>query len=198
MKESLRASWIFDNLNDSPSNVCITRCWCQAVGSALVSRDSPLRTATDHRPVPPSASPAFLSLTPGGEQQQRRRARFVYLLVDADGEDIPVSKRLLAEDKPVVELLDWLVAPGGSVRVRQADQLSAPRMQLRRHLQWAASIRDTLVCDSNLRAYGTLLQSIEFLPPHPNLLLNTLRYEVCNILKVFLFKVWVIFLISLL
>lgn len=157
--------------------------------SALDSRDSLLRTATDHRPVPPSASPAFLSLTPGGEQQQRRGARFVYLLVDADGEDIPVSKRLLAEDKPVVELLDWLVTPGGSVRVRQADQLSAPRMQLRRHLQWAASIHDTLVCDSNTMAYGTLLQSIEFfLPHHPNLLSNILRFEVCNILKVFLFS----------
>ncbi|TNN67930.1 hypothetical protein EYF80_021899 [Liparis tanakae] len=67
----------------------------------------------------------------------------VYLFVDADGEDIPVPQRLLAQHQPVVELLDWLVAPGGSVRVGQADQLSAPRMQLRRHLQWAANIHDS-------------------------------------------------------
>lgn len=67
----------------------------------------------------------------------------VYLLVNADGEDIPVPQRLFTEHQPMVELLDWLVAPGGSVRVGQADKLSAPRMQLRRHLQWAASIHDT-------------------------------------------------------
>lgn len=67
----------------------------------------------------------------------------VYLLVNTDGEDIPVLQRLLTKHQPMVELLDWLVAPGGSVRVRQADQLSAPRMQLRRHLQWAASIHDS-------------------------------------------------------
>lgn len=69
--------------------------------------------------------------------------QFVYLLVNADGEDIPVPQRLLAKHQAVIELLDWLVATGGSVRVGQADQLSAPRMQLRRHLQWAASIHDS-------------------------------------------------------
>lgn len=43
----------------------------------------------------------------------------------------------------MVELLDRLVSPGSAVRIGEADQLSAPRMQLRRHLQWAASVYDT-------------------------------------------------------
>lgn len=43
----------------------------------------------------------------------------------------------------MVELLDRLVSPGSTVRIGEADQLSAPRMQLRRHLQWAASVYDT-------------------------------------------------------
>lgn len=74
----------------------------------------------------------------------------VYLLVNADSEDVPVPERLLTEHKPMVELLDWLVTPGGSVRVGQADQLSAPRMQLRRHLQWAASVTTLELCDSTV------------------------------------------------
>lgn len=75
----------------------------------------------------------------------------VYLLVDPDGEDIPVPQRLLAEHEPVVELLDWLVSPGGSVRVGEADQLSAPRVQLRRHVQGGRPEITTLwFCDSNV------------------------------------------------
>lgn len=82
---------------------------------SLPPRDPPGSAAA---PLPAAAGPAAL----------------VYLLVDADGEDIPVPQRLLAEHQAVVELLDGLVSPSSSVRVGQADQLSAARMQLRRHL----------------------------------------------------------------
>lgn len=100
-------------------------------------------TATDPRPVPQALSPHSPRLTPVGWSRSPDGPAGVYLLVDADSEDIPVPQRLLAEHQAVVELLHWLVAPGGSVGVGQADQLSAPRMQLRRHLQGAASFHDS-------------------------------------------------------
>lgn len=99
------------------------------------------RTATDPRLVPPAPLPSRCPHT--RSEEPAAGLQFVYLLVNADGEDIPVPQRLLAKHQAVIELLDWLVATGGSVRVGQADQLSAPRMQLRRHLQWAASIHDS-------------------------------------------------------
>lgn len=101
------------------------------------------------RPVPLALLPHSLRSQPRSE---RGDGPFVYLLINADGEDIPVPQRLLTEHQAVVELLDRLVAPGGSIRVGQADQLSAARMQLRRHLQWAASFYDNLLCDSYVMA----------------------------------------------
>lgn len=41
----------------------------------------------------------------------------------------------------MVELLDGLVSPGGPVGIGEADQLSAPRMQLRRHLVGGQCLR---------------------------------------------------------
>lgn len=106
---------------------------------------------SDRRPVlrarapafPRLSSPAQVCVCVGRGVSSSCGPVVVYLFVNAHGEDIPVPQRLLAKHQAVVELLDWLVAPGGSVRVGQADQLSAPRMQLRRHLQWAANIRDS-------------------------------------------------------
>lgn len=97
----------------------------------------------DHRPVPPALLPHSCCSQSLLARSSSSGPVVVYLLVNANGEDISVPQRLLAEHQPMVELLDWLVAPGSPVRVGQADQLSAPRMQLRRHLQWAASIYDT-------------------------------------------------------
>lgn len=120
---------------------------CQVVRAALRGREQlpDCGQRGDPRPVPPVPL-----LSPGPAA--------VYLLVDTDGEDIPVPQRLLAKHQAMVELLDWLVAPGGSVGVGQADQLSAPRMQLRRHLQWAASSsRHSELCDSNVMATCSFL-----------------------------------------
>lgn len=41
----------------------------------------------------------------------------------------------------MVELLDRLVSPGSTVRIGEADQLSTPRMQLRRHLVGGQCLR---------------------------------------------------------
>lgn len=79
----------------------------------------------------------------------------VYLLIDPHREDIPVPQRLLAEHQAVVELLDRLVPPGGPVGVGQADQLPAPRMQLRRHLVWADYDRDA--SRQLVTTYGSVL-----------------------------------------
>ena len=117
---------------------------CQAVRSAPSRGGSSLRRVTDPRPVPPAPLPHSRCSRPARQEQRRRRPGVVYLLVNADGEDIPVPQRLLAQHQAVVELLDRLVALGGSVRVGQADKLSAPRMQLRRHLQRAASVFATV------------------------------------------------------
>ena len=115
------------------------------VAVSSVSRpgqEKPLTADRDRPPARPStAAPAALS--PAQRGSSHGPVVVVYLLVNTDGEDIPVPQRLLTEHQPMVELLYWLVASGGSVRVGQADQLSAPRMQLRRHLQWAASIHDS-------------------------------------------------------
>lgn len=93
-------------------------------------------------PPPPRPSRSRASGGGGGNGGGGRGAPF-YLLVDTDSEDVPVLQRLLAEHQAVVELLDRLVAPGGAVGVGQAHQLSAAGMQLRRHLQRGASLRDT-------------------------------------------------------
>lgn len=38
----------------------------------------------------------------------------------------------------MIKFLNWLITLGSSVRIRKADQLSAARVQLSRHLRWAA------------------------------------------------------------
>lgn len=115
--------------------------------STWINQSGQQKLFTADRDRPParttSVAPTFLLFSTPLRRSRSDGPAVVYLLVNTDGEDIPVLQRLLTKHQPMVELLDWLVAPGGSVRVRQADQLSAPRMQLRRHLQWAASIPDS-------------------------------------------------------
>lgn len=67
----------------------------------------------------------------------------VYLLVDADSEDIAVPQRLPTEDQAVIEFLYRLIPLSGSVGVRQTDQFSAARMQLSRHLRTGGAVHDT-------------------------------------------------------
>lgn len=70
----------------------------------------------------------------------------VYLLVDADSEDIAVPQRLPTKDQAVVEFLYRLIPLSGSVGVRQTDQFSAARMQLSRHLRTGGAVHDTESC----------------------------------------------------
>lgn len=67
----------------------------------------------------------------------------VYLLVDADSEDIAVPQRLPTEDQAVIKFLYRLIPLSGSVGVRQTDQFSAARMQLSRHLRTGGAVHDT-------------------------------------------------------
>ena len=98
-------------------NNCNNLARCQAVQTLLVV------TADRGRPParPAGAAPAFPLLSSPLRRRSSGGPVVVYLLVNADGEDIPVLQRLLTKHQPMVELLDWLVAPGGSVRVGQAD-----------------------------------------------------------------------------
>jgi len=74
----------------------------------------------------------------------------VYLLVDADSEDIAVPQRLPTEDQAVIEFLYRLISLSGSVGVRQTDQFSAARMQLSRHLRTGGAVHD------NQRRFATV------------------------------------------
>lgn len=96
-----------------------------------------LTAETDHRCVPLTLFPILAALTPVKGKQRG----VVYLLVNAYGEDIPIPKRLFTQHQSMVELLDGLVSPGSTVRIGEADQLSTPRMQLRRHLVGGQCLR---------------------------------------------------------
>lgn len=88
----------------------------------------------------------------------------VYLLVDADGEDIAVPQRFPTEDQAVIEFLYRLISLSGSVGVRQTDQFSAARMQLSRHLCTGGAVYDSGSCfatvESGLRATGDWLNGL--------------------------------------
>lgn len=83
----------------------------------------------------------------------------VYLLIDADGEDIAVPQRFQTEDQAMIKFLYRLISLSGSIGVRQTDQFSAARMQLSRHLCTGGAVHDSGVDLRQLRVVcGQLAQ----------------------------------------